>query len=100
MCLKYFIVIFYNIKQVINIYFYCNQATEMPEKFPDGNPDKFLEHVIANGEKGNLSDVIATIDEYCWNKEWHMNVGDVKGEILDKMIEEQAPKTLLVRKYI
>merc|ERR1712168_448050 len=24
-----------------------------------------------------------------------MNVGDVKGEIVDKMIEEQAPKTLL-----
>ena len=70
----------------------------MPDKFPDGCPDKFLEHVIANGEKGNLSDVIKTIDEYCWNKEWHMNVGDVKGEIVDKMIEEQAPKTLLVRK--
>ena len=68
------------------------------EKYPHNCPNALYEHVVAHGEKGNLSNVIATIDKYCWNEKWHMNVGDVKGEILDRLIEEQAPKTLLVRK--
>lgn len=64
-------------------------------KLNDGDPKKYLDHVQKNAIKGDLTNVINTIDNYCWNEEWHMNVGDVKGKILDGFVEEQAPKFAL-----
>lgn len=61
----------------------------------DGCPVKYIEHVRKSAKNGDVTNVIDTIDKYCWNEEWHMNVGDVKGKLLDGFVEEQAPKVAL-----
>jgi len=59
------------------------------------DPFEYLEHVKANAVKGDVTNVIDVIDDYCWNKSWHMNVGDVKGKLLDLFLQEKKPKYAL-----
>ncbi len=43
----------------------------------------------------NLMDVIRVIDEFCMNRSVMVNVGDEKGEILDRAVRRASPKLLL-----
>lgn len=54
--------------------------------------ERLLKHVLANAERGNPQSVIDTIDAWCWSTQWMMNVGDVKGLIVDEQVEKAAPK--------
>lgn len=57
-----------------------------------GTPEeRLLRHVLSNAEKGNPSSVLATIDAWCWSKQWMMNVGDVKGVIVDEQVAKSKP---------
>ncbi len=49
-----------------------------------------LTHVLANAKSGDAESVVETIDHYCWSsvRNWMMNVGDVKGKILDAEIHK------------
>uniref|UniRef100_F6T569 catechol O-methyltransferase n=2 Tax=Ciona intestinalis TaxID=7719 RepID=F6T569_CIOIN len=58
-------------------------------------PPRILDHVMKNAIKGDVTNVIDVIDKYCWSVEIAMNVGDVKGAILDKSFLEASPKNVL-----
>ena len=52
----------------------------------DGRETAAAEFVIANARKGDIDDVIATIDKFAYEKSYLINVGDEKGEILDAAV--------------
>jgi catechol O-methyltransferase len=61
----------------------------------DGREEALARHVAANARKGDLDDVIRTVDEFCYRQAIMMNVGDEKGEILDRAIARAKPRRLL-----
>uniref|UniRef100_A0A8C5PAS6 catechol O-methyltransferase n=1 Tax=Leptobrachium leishanense TaxID=445787 RepID=A0A8C5PAS6_9ANUR len=56
---------------------------------------RILEHVLKNAVCGDPQSVVDSIDQYCRQKEWAMNVGDEKGLILDQIVKETDPLVLL-----
>ncbi|XP_054975348.1 catechol O-methyltransferase [Sorex araneus] len=56
---------------------------------------RILRHVLQHAVAGDPQSVIEAIDFYCSQKEWSMNVGDKKGEIVDEVVREQHPSVLL-----
>ncbi|XP_072908006.1 catechol O-methyltransferase A-like isoform X2 [Hemitrygon akajei] len=56
---------------------------------------RILEYVLRNAVRGDAKSVVNSIDNYCREKEWAMNVGDEKGAILDRLLEETNPSTVL-----
>lgn len=42
-------------------------------------PALMIEHVKKTAKQGDPDDVIRVIDEYCWNVNAAMNIGDEKG---------------------
>ncbi|XP_043843706.1 catechol O-methyltransferase isoform X2 [Dromiciops gliroides] len=57
--------------------------------------ERILNWVKENAVVGDPKSVMDAIDKYCYQKEWAMNVGDTKGLIVDKVVEETKPKVLL-----
>ncbi|CAF1379220.1 unnamed protein product [Rotaria sordida] len=55
----------------------------------------FMNYVLQNSRRGDIQNVIDTIDQYGWTKQWLMNIGDRKGKILDDAIRTRKPKTVL-----
>jgi predicted O-methyltransferase YrrM len=77
-------------------------STNFTEDFPQERIEKMLasrvdlqDHVLNNARKGNIQNIIDTIDEFGWTKQWLMNIGDRKGKILDQAIQTRQPKTVL-----
>jgi len=67
-------------------------------EFEDSAESRLLEYVKANAETNNLQSIVDTIDKFCWShgkETWMMNVGDVKGKILDSAIQERKPQRIL-----
>lgn len=57
---------------------------------------RLLEHVLATAKQDDPADVIAKVDAFCWA--WPtMNVGDVKGTIVDAALEGMgsSPKVVV-----
>jgi catechol O-methyltransferase len=52
----------------------------------DGREAAAADYVEANARKGDVDDVIATIDKYAYEKSFLINVGDEKGELLDAAV--------------
>merc|ERR1712224_788290 len=46
---------------------------------------------MGNTKRGDADGVVAAIDEFCW-REPTMNLGDVKGAIVDAAFRQKAPK--------
>jgi catechol O-methyltransferase len=61
----------------------------------DGREEDCLLYVKTHAQRGNATDVYHTIDEYGWTKKFLMNVGDDKGDILIKALEEKNPRYVL-----
>jgi len=61
----------------------------------DGREEALAEYVIAHARRGDAEDVIRVIDEFCVNQSVMMNVGDEKGEILDRAVRRASPQLLL-----
>ena len=61
----------------------------------DGREEALAEYVTANARRGDLDDVIRVIDEFCVTRKVMINVGDEKGEILDRAVVRAAPRLLL-----
>mmetsp|Transcript_27279 Transcript_27279/g.76162 ORF Transcript_27279/g.76162 Transcript_27279/m.76162 type:complete len:288 (+) Transcript_27279:142-1005(+) len=58
----------------------------------DGREYQLFEYVTKNAERGRPDEVIAAIDKYCWEEgEFLMNVGDVKGQVLDEVVRKVQP---------
>lgn len=58
------------------------------------NSTDLLKYVLTHTTKGNTQDVINAIDTYC-SSNWMMNVGDVKGLILDTEVIKKKPARVL-----
>jgi hypothetical protein len=61
----------------------------------DGREEALARHVIAHARPGDLDDAIRAVDDFCYRQSIMMNVGDEKGEILDRAIARAKPRRLL-----
>ncbi|XP_071333613.1 catechol O-methyltransferase A [Trachinotus anak] len=58
-------------------------------------PQRLLQAVSINAVRGDPDSVITAIDHFCKHTEWAMNIGDEKGAILDSVVMETSPSTVL-----
>lgn len=73
-------------------------STEPEPELPtvEGMEEALLQHVKLTAPAGDPDKVLSTIDEYCWtSKSFFMNVGDVKGKIVDEAILAKNPVSVL-----
>src|SRR6186997_990878 len=61
----------------------------------DGREEALAKHVVANARQGDPDDVIRVIDDFGFNHSYLINVGDEKGEILDRALRRASPKLIL-----
>ena len=61
----------------------------------DGREEALATQVLANARPGDLDDAIRVIDDFCVTRSAMMNVGDEKGEILDRAVQHASPSLLL-----
>jgi catechol O-methyltransferase len=52
----------------------------------DGREAALAEYVEANARRGDMDDVLATIDEFAYEKSFLINIGDEKGALLDAAV--------------
>jgi catechol O-methyltransferase len=52
-------------------------------------------YVLAKARRGDIDDVIRTIDDFAYNESFLINVGDEKGALLDAAVIRAKPKLLL-----
>ncbi|EGZ05417.1 hypothetical protein PHYSODRAFT_307708 [Phytophthora sojae] len=74
-------------------------ATTKPGPPPPGQlqiiGEKCLAFVRENATAGDPKSVLETIDTFGYEHHWMMNVGDVKGELVDREIAKVKPKILV-----
>uniref|UniRef100_A0A8C5MXL5 catechol O-methyltransferase n=1 Tax=Leptobrachium leishanense TaxID=445787 RepID=A0A8C5MXL5_9ANUR len=58
-------------------------------------PVRILHHVQKVAQYGDAQSVLSAVDSYCSKIEWAMNVGDLKGQILDAVVLETRPHYVL-----
>jgi hypothetical protein len=56
---------------------------------------ELLKHVLANAKKGDPESVLQAYDDFTRTKQLMMNIGDVKGPLLDQLMREKFPKVVL-----
>jgi catechol O-methyltransferase len=61
----------------------------------DGREEALAEYVVADAKPGDVADAIRAIDDFCVNRSVMMNVGDEKGEILDRALRRGSPRLIL-----
>ncbi len=61
----------------------------------DEREEALATHVVTHARQGDADDVIRVIDDFCHNYSFMMNVGDEKGEILDRAVQRTQPRRLL-----
>jgi catechol O-methyltransferase len=61
----------------------------------DGREEALADYVVARAREGDPDDVIRVIDEFCMKQSVMINVGDEKGEILDRAVRRASPHLLL-----
>jgi catechol O-methyltransferase len=61
----------------------------------DGREEALAAHVMEHALEGDVNDVISVIDDFCYRESVMMNVGDEKGEILDRAVRRCQPRRLL-----
>jgi catechol O-methyltransferase len=61
----------------------------------DGREEALAKYVVANARRGDPDDVIRVIDDFCLNRSVMINVGDEKGEILDRAVRRASPQLIL-----
>ena len=69
---------------------------QLPDTFGffDGREQQCLDFVRSNAAR-NPKGVTDAIDKFCYGSKWMMNVGDVKGKILDESLRTHRPKLVL-----
>ena len=61
----------------------------------DGREAALEQYVLSHASAGDLDGAIRAVDEFCATRSVMMNVGDEKGEILDRAVERSSPRRLL-----
>ena len=64
-------------------------------QFGDGREEACAAYVEANARRGDVDDVLATIDKFATEESMLVNVGDEKGELLDVAVRRANPGTAL-----
>jgi len=58
----------------------------------DGREQAALDYVKANAKRGDPKSVLGVMDRFGWDSSFLMNVGNVKGKILDGALDRAARK--------
>jgi len=61
----------------------------------DGREEALVGYLIKHARAGDVDDAIRVIDEFCYRKSVLINIGDEKGEILDRSVQRTQPRRLL-----
>lgn len=61
----------------------------------DGREAAAVAYVLANARKGDITDVLDTIDRFAYEESFLINVGDEKGELLDAAVRRARPELAL-----
>jgi catechol O-methyltransferase len=61
----------------------------------DGREAAVADYVIANARKGDIDDVLATIDTFAYERSFLINIGDEKGKLLDAAVQRADPTLAL-----
>jgi catechol O-methyltransferase len=61
----------------------------------DGREAAAADYVLANARQGDVEHVLATIDQFAYEKSVLINVGDEKGALLDAAVRRANPKLAL-----
>ncbi len=61
----------------------------------DGREEALADYVESHARRGDVDDAVRVIDEFCYRRSVMMNVGDEKGEILDRAVRNVQPRRLL-----
>lgn len=61
----------------------------------DGREEALARHVTTHARPGDADDAVRAIDDFCYRQSFMMNVGDEKGEILDRAVRRARPRRLL-----
>lgn len=61
----------------------------------DGREAAAADYVVAHARPGDIADVVATIDEFAYEKSFLVNVGDQKGQLLDAAVRRSDPRLAL-----
>jgi catechol O-methyltransferase len=61
----------------------------------DGRESAAGDHVVNNARKGDIDDVLATIDKFAYEQKFLVNIGDEKGKVLDAAVTRADPKLIL-----
>jgi len=61
----------------------------------DGRETAAATYVEAHARRGDIDDVVATLDEYAYSKSFLVNIGDEKGRLLDAAVVRANPSLAL-----
>ena len=61
----------------------------------DGRERAVVDYVCRHARRGDIADVLGTFDWYAYHKSLLINVGDVKGELLDAAVKRANPAVVL-----
>jgi len=64
-------------------------------QFHKGTEDKLAQYVQTHAKKGDAQSVVDTIDKFCMETHWMMNLGHVKGAIVDTAVQACNPTIVL-----
>jgi catechol O-methyltransferase len=64
-------------------------------QFGDGREAAAAEYVLANARKGDIDDVLTTMDQFAYNKSFLISVGDEKGKLLDAAVKRADTRLAL-----
>ena len=57
-----------------------------PLQFHEGTEERVVRRVLARAAADNPQSVLDAVDDFCYNENWMMNVGPVKGAFVDEVI--------------
>ena len=61
----------------------------------DGREAALVDYVESHARRGDVDDVVATIDRFAYEKSFLVNVGDEKGALLDAAVRRVDPRLVL-----
>jgi len=61
----------------------------------NGREEALAAFVLERAGRDDIDDAIRVIDEFCYHRSIMMNVGDKKGELLDRAVQRAQPQRLL-----
>ncbi|XP_020852089.1 LOW QUALITY PROTEIN: catechol O-methyltransferase [Phascolarctos cinereus] len=79
------------------VFFWHKGVLQFMKDFMSGmsKEERILDWVKQHAVVGDPQSVVDAMDVYSRQKEWSMHVGDIKGVIVDKVMEEVKPQILL-----